>query len=98
MPYTFSKNIRQGLFLGREMQKKLTLRIDENLIEKVKRFSEKEGKSISQIVSDYFSILFEKYSPSDSENTPIVQSLKGSLKGKNINKKDYKLYLEKKYL
>ncbi|MBS1259249.1 MAG: hypothetical protein MAG551_02316 [Candidatus Scalindua arabica] len=80
------------------MQKKLTLRIDENLIEKAKRFSEKNGKSVSKIVSDYFSILFGKYSPSDSENTPIVQSLKGSLKGKDINKKDYKLYLEKKYL
>jgi predicted HicB family RNase H-like nuclease len=35
------------------MQKKLTLRIDENLIEKAKRFSEKNGKSVSKIVSDY---------------------------------------------
>lgn len=80
------------------MQKKLTLRIDENLIEKVKYFSEKHGKSVSKIVSDYFSILLEKYSQSNSEITPIVQSLKGALKGQKIDKKEYKRYLEKKYL
>ena len=77
------------------MQKKLTLRIDENLIEQAKRFSEKNGKSVSKIVSDYFSILFGKYSQSGSEVTPTVQSLRGALKG---SKKEYKLYLEKKHL
>ncbi|ODS31598.1 MAG: hypothetical protein SCARUB_03289 [Candidatus Scalindua rubra] len=80
------------------MQKKLTLRIDESLIKKAKFFSEKSGKSVSQIVSDYFSILSGKYSRSNSEITPIVQSLKGSFKGSKIDKKDYKRYLEKKYL
>ncbi|MGR3319127.1 MAG: DUF6364 family protein [Candidatus Anammoxibacter sp.] len=80
------------------MQKKLTLRIDENLIEKAKFFSEKRGKSVSRIVSDYFSLLLGKYSQSNSEITPIVQSLKGVLKGSKIGKKDYKQYLEKKYL
>ncbi len=80
------------------MQKKLTLRIDEDLIEQAKRFSEKNGKSVSKIVSDYFSILFGKYPSSDTEITPTVQSLRGALKGSKIDKKDYKIYLEKKYL
>ncbi|MCH8011221.1 MAG: antitoxin [Candidatus Marinimicrobia bacterium] len=80
------------------MQKKLTSRIDENLIEKAKFFSEKYGKYVSQIVSDYFSILLGKYSQSDSEITPIVRSLKEAFKESKIDKKDYKRYLEKKYL
>ena len=36
------------------MQTKLTLRLDDWLIRKAKRFSKKTGKSVSKIVADYF--------------------------------------------
>lgn len=80
------------------MQKKLTLRLDESLIQQAKKYSEKRGKSVSQIVADYFFLLDKKPSKSASELTPIVRSLKGVLRKAGINEKDYKQYLEKKYL
>ncbi len=36
------------------MQTKLTLRMDEELIRKAKRFSRKTGRSLSRIVADFF--------------------------------------------
>ncbi|HZC00332.1 MAG TPA: DUF6364 family protein, partial [Gammaproteobacteria bacterium] len=38
------------------MQTKLTLRLDKKLIEAVKRYAEISGKSLSQLVADYFSL------------------------------------------
>ena len=42
------------------MQNKLTLRIDEKLIAKAKAFAKSNGKSVSQIVADYFNLLDKK--------------------------------------
>lgn len=80
------------------MQKKLTLRLDESLIQRAKFYSEKRGKSVSQIVADYFVLLGEKASESTPKLTPVVKSLKGVLKEKNVDEKDYKRHLEEKYL
>jgi hypothetical protein len=38
------------------MHRKLTLRLDEALIHKMKRISKKSGKSVSRMVADYFSL------------------------------------------
>ena len=80
------------------MQKKLTLRLEENLIQRVKLYSKKRGKSISRIVADYFSLLDRKPSQKAPALTPTVQSPKGVLKGSRAGKQDYRRYLEKKYL
>ena len=80
------------------MQNKLTLRIDEKLIAKAKAFAKSNGKSVSQIVADYFNLLDKKNKPERTKTTPIVNSLKGSLRGSNIDEKDYHKYLEDKYL
>ncbi|MGA1874147.1 MAG: DUF6364 family protein [bacterium] len=50
---------------------------------------------MSQIVADYFTLLGKKPS---SEITPIVQSLRGSLKGVQVEEEDYRRHLEEKYL
>lgn len=77
---------------------KLTLRMDDNLIESAKKYSAQTGKSVSRLVADLFEIIKnEKVSREDSL-TPTVRSLKGILKGTAVNEQDYKKYLEEKYL
>ena len=80
------------------MQTKLTLRLDDELINRAKSYAKKSGKSVSQIVAGYFSLLDAKPEKETSEFTPIVRSLKGSLKGATVGKKDYYEYLEEKHL
>lgn len=80
------------------MQTKLTLRLDKSLIQRAKSFSNKSGKSVSQIVADYFALLDDGSSKEAFDLTPIVRSLKGSLRNASIDKDDYRQYLEDKYL
>ncbi|MBW2010501.1 MAG: antitoxin [Deltaproteobacteria bacterium] len=80
------------------MNTKLTLRIDDNLIKSAKEYSAKTGKSVSRIVADLFEIIKNEKLKREYPLTPTVKSLKGALKGKQVNEKDYKEYLEKKYL
>lgn len=79
------------------MQTKLTLRLDEQLIKKAKAIAEKNGKSLSKIVEDYFSSMKMEGSAEHEPLTPRVRSLKGLLKNSRIKEKDYHDYLEKKY-
>jgi hypothetical protein len=82
------------------MQTKLTLRLSQDLIEKVKKYSKKNRKSISLIVSGYFHLLVQMHSSNKDERrlTPLVASLKGSLHGQSLSIKDYHSHLENKYL
>ena len=80
------------------MQTKLTLRLEEQLIQRAKSFARQKGKSVSQIVADYFTSLNETSSEGQVEFTPIVRSLKGALRGAKIGMEDYHRHLEDKYL
>jgi len=80
------------------MGSKLTLRIDEELIKAAKEYSAKKGKSVSRLVADFFQVIRNEKLEEKQEVSPIVKSLKGILKGKKISEKDYKKYLEDKYL
>ena len=79
------------------MHAKLTLRLDEELIQTAKDYAAKSGKSLSQIVADYFALLTTIDSVDMSETTPLVRSLQGSLKGAEVDEEDYYRHLEKKY-
>lgn len=80
------------------MLTKLTLRMDDNLIESAKEYSAQTGKSVSRIVADLFEIIKNDKLNKKESLTPTVKSLKGILKGKQLDEKDYKEYLEEKYL
>ncbi len=80
------------------MNTKLTLRLDEELIKSAKIYASQYGKSVSQMVADYFYLLDKKHSGEPTGLPPIVKSLKGSLRGANIDEDDYKSHLEDKYL
>ncbi len=80
------------------MNTKLTLRLEEDLIRSAKKHASIMGKSVSQMVADYFYLLDQKPSKDKQQITPIVKSLRGSLKGSGVDEKDYEKYLEDKYL
>ena len=80
------------------MQTKLTLRMEEELIQKAKNFARKKGKSLSKMVSEYFSLITSDKSTDIDDLPPIVKSLHGSLSGMDLDENDYKEYIEKKYL
>ncbi len=79
------------------MHAKLTLRLDAELIQLAKSYSQRSGKSLSQIVADYFARLTA--SPVEAAaTTPLVRSLRGSLRDAGIDEDDYRRHLEEKYL
>ncbi len=80
------------------MHAKLTLRLDAELIQLAKSYSQRTGKSLSQIVADYFARLTARPAEDDAVTTPLVRSLRGSLRGAEIDEDDYRRHLEEKYL
>lgn len=80
------------------MNTKLTLRMDDNLIKSAKEHSAKTGKSVSRIVADLFEIIKNEKLKREYHLTPTVRTLKGALKRKPVDEKEYKKYLEEKYL
>ncbi|MBL7075197.1 antitoxin [candidate division KSB1 bacterium] len=80
------------------MKRKLTLRLEESLIQRATSYSEKNGKSVSQIIANYFALIGEETSEAVSELTPVVRSLKGALRGGQVDEDEYRRHLEEKYL
>ena len=78
------------------MNTKLTLRLDDRLITSAKRHSAESGRSISQLVADFFT--FIEIGAGDIDATPRVRSLRGVLAGSGLDASEYKRHLEEKYL
>ena len=76
------------------MQTKLTLRMDENLIEFGKRWAKTRGKSLSQMVADYLAFL-ARLPVDDEELPPKTRRLLGISQG--VDEEDYHRYVEEKY-
>jgi len=74
-------------------KKKLTLSVDEQVIERARRYSVRHKTSISQLVTTYLSQLD---SPSDEDFSPLVRRLRGILP-RDVELEDYHRYLEEKY-
>ncbi len=80
------------------MATKLTLRIDEELIERAKVYSRETGKSVSQLVADYLAALPDRQGAEPVSQTPIVRALRGMLRGAVLDELEYRRHLEEKYL
>ncbi|WP_067514991.1 DUF6364 family protein [Endozoicomonas ascidiicola] len=78
---------------------KLTLRMEPDQVERAKSYAAHHGKSLSQLVADYFDSLTTAEA-SEEPLPPLTQKLKGALRSANANMddNDYKKYLEDKYL
>ncbi len=75
------------------MNTKLTLTIEQTVIEKAKIYAKGKGHSLSGIIENYLKVITKDDEISETEITPIVKSLKGSFKAPADF--DYKKELEK---
>lgn len=82
------------------MNTKLTLTIEQSVIEKAKKYAKERERSLSDLIENYLKVLTNDTPQNDIELTPIVKSLKGSFNApKNIDyKKDLANRLSEKYL
>ena len=82
------------------MNTKLTLTIEQTLIEKAKEYAKGKGRSLSDIVENYFKVIVKEEGVIKSEATPITDSLRGSFNApKNFDyKKELTKALSEKYL
>lgn len=79
------------------MNTKLTLRLDQRLIEEAKSEAAKRGKSVSQMVADFFELLSRNSEFEDNNLPPITRSLYGIIEHSEFDENDYKKHLEEKY-
>jgi len=77
---------------------KLTLRLDDELIQSAKAFAKKRGKSVSQIVAHYFASLDKNPKDLNVGLAPTVRSLKGVLRGADVDVEGYRRHLEERHL
>jgi hypothetical protein len=77
------------------MNTKLTLRMDDALIERAKLYSDRSGRSLSRLVSEFFSAIDAPPVPNDI--TPRVRSLVGALGNVPLDEADYRRHLEEKH-
>ena len=72
------------------MHTKLTLRVDSDLVRKAKAYGKSRGKSVSQMVADYFRLLDGPREEGENAATPLAQSLRGVLRGAAVDEADYR--------
>ena len=80
------------------MNTKLTLRLDEHLIDRAKEEASNRGKSVSQMVAEFFVSLGTSSQKGAIRNPPVTASLLGVLRNKRAAESDYKRHLREKYL
>lgn len=81
------------------MESKLTLKLDETVIDQAKKYAFKRKKSLSKLVEEYFKELSSAESRLPASVHPVVREISGILSADGgISLEDeYAAYLEKKY-
>jgi len=81
------------------MDNKLTLKLDNQVIEKAKIYARKKNTSLSKLIEGYLHFLTSSESSSPNEITPLVKSLSGVIKSSKLSdhKQAYRKHLTKKY-
>lgn len=80
------------------MDAKLTLKLDQDIIERAKNYAKVKNTSLSQLIESYLGMLVEPR-PIIHEVTPFVKSLSGIVDlPENFDSKEaYKKYIQDKY-
>ena len=81
---------------------KLTLSVDESVVERAKRFAEKRGTSVSALVERYLAELTRAKTPTRSiepglASAPITARLSGLLRSARLDRRDHRRHLEEKF-
>jgi hypothetical protein len=83
------------------MNTKLTLRLDDDLIRRAKRYSDASGKSLSKLVADYFALIEAARDEDGGALPPKVRALLGALApasgGPSADEREYRRHLEEKH-
>lgn len=82
------------------MKKKLTLRMEQDVIERAKAYAEQRGTSVSKLVENYFAALTASESGNGEEDgrlPPITRRLASRPPAPEIDEDDYYRYLEEKH-
>jgi len=74
---------------------KLTLSVDEGVVERAKRYAAGRGTSVSRLVEAYLSLLSGSDRRPSEEPPPVLARLRGALKGAQPG--DHRRHLERKY-
>ena len=82
------------------MDSKLTLNVDKHIATKAKKYARSKGRSLSDLVEDYFRFLTRTDKGSEPKISPKVKSMMGSIKvPESFNyKKELTERLNDKYL
>ncbi|MBN2484815.1 MAG: hypothetical protein JXB34_02460 [Bacteroidales bacterium] len=82
------------------MNTKLTLTIEQSLIDKAKRYAKGKGRSLSDIIENYLKVMIKEDNTRVIDSTPITSSLRGAFKApKDFDyKKELSKGLSEKYL
>ena len=75
------------------MNTKLTLTIEQTVIEKAKKYANEKGRSLSDIIENYLKVITKEEVTDTSDLTPLVKSMKGAFKAPKDF--DYKKVLTK---
>jgi len=78
------------------VETKLTLKLDQSVIQSVKQYAEKNNRSLSKLVEDYFRNLISENEPR-KHFSPLIEELSGVISENDIKNLDYVSYLEQKY-
>ena len=62
------------------MNTKLTLTIEQAIIEKAKKYAKNKGRSLSDIIGNYLKVITKEEEKLNVEIAPITKSLRGSFK------------------
>ena len=80
------------------MQTKLTLRLEDELIERAKDYAKGAGSSVSQLVAEYFAVLDARLDVEKGLLTPLVRSMKGALRELDVDVDVYRRDREERHL
>lgn len=79
------------------MDTKLTLSLDQSIIEQAKHYAKNNKISLSKLIESYLAVLVKEQKPT-VKVTPLVESLSGVINLKNdTSKEDYTDFLMNKY-
>ena len=75
---------------------RLTLRVDDQVVSRAKKYANQHRVLVSKMVEAYSSaVASPKAEPSVRKDAPILRSLRGILKKADL--KDYRRYIENRY-
>jgi hypothetical protein len=75
---------------------KLTLSVDQGVVERAKRYAARSGTSVSRLVERYLDLVARPAQP-DVDPSPVLKRLRSELKRASVDVGDYRRYLDRKY-